>query len=191
MRDGPFVDQATPEDRRSLVEDALILRDFFYAVNGADLAASLEAFSAVEAPSAASLLALEYEFNKLFNGPQPPKAPPYSSVYLEPEPVLMGESTMQIRRLYAALGLAPPQGGRPDDFIGYELEAWLILNEIIERSQDEAALTARRWLERHLVSWLPLFVGAVEKSEPSPPIMTVMRKLEAWGRALPVDKGMD
>ena len=105
------------------------LRDFFFATNGNSLRRAFEALALPDAPPLPPVPAWdeeEYLFNRLFVGPGPVAAPPYASVYLEPERRLMGEAALFAREAYAALGLVSPwQGSLPDDHIGLELDAAL------------------------------------------------------------------
>ena len=53
-----------------------------------------------------SIREAEYAFNRLFVGPGPVPAPPYASVYLDAEPLLMGQAAVSMRELIWSLGLA-------------------------------------------------------------------------------------
>lgn len=99
-------------------------------------------------------LEIEFQFNRLFVGPGQVPAPPYASVYLEKQQVLMGPTTLGIRRIYASLGLEVPDRGRiPDDFIAYELDA---VSAILTRDTLDAAVL-EPLLGGHMIQWIPKF----------------------------------
>ena len=89
------------------------LRDFFMAENEDQLrlayvaATGALAPGAIPAPEAANVDWEEtlFGFNRLFVGPMALQAPPYSSVWLSPEPYLMGKSALDARHVYHMLGL--------------------------------------------------------------------------------------
>lgn len=158
------------ENRKQAYEKALAARDFFLCVTATDFAEFWREFAGEELSDPD---ALEFEFNRLFVGPASPVAPPYASVYLEKEPRLMGESTLEIRELYKALGLRAPDGV-PDDFLPYELEAWLTLESM------EDAQAARAWLRARLLTWMPLFLNKLNGAPLSPQTRAVARSLAEW-----------
>ncbi len=162
---------------RDAMELALLLRDFFYCKDALSLRQCWNAFPDCEELSALELQKLEYEFNRLFVGPNAPFAPPYASVYLENEPRLMGACTLEVRRLYQALGLATPES-LPDDFLPFELEAWIILADLAEGDRD--ARRAFHWLTAHLLSWLEHFTRRLEQASLSPPMLKIMQALNCW-----------
>ena len=91
------------------------LRDFFMARTGADLATAYAqlAKNGCCGKSIGKMKDMDWEkaefvFNKLFVGPMALQAPPYASYYLEPEPQLMGQSTLRVQRLYEMAGLVSP-----------------------------------------------------------------------------------
>lgn len=164
---------------------ALALRDFFSAKGLSELTAAVQALLGTHSLTNDELKAVEYEFNRLFVGPDAVPAPPFASVYLEEEPQLMGRSTLEVRELLCGLGLAVPEGGEPDDFLPYELEAWIqlcMLEEQVSSEQDlKTILDARRWLVlEHMACWLPAFIVRAVDSSDSPVISTIVKLLENW-----------
>lgn len=133
------------------------LRDFFSASDGHDLRQSFNRLSRLFKEKIGSdihWLEIEYQFNRLFVGPGQVTAPPYASVYLEKQQVLMGPTTLGIRRIYASLGLEVPDRGRiPDDFIAYELDA---VSAILTRDTLDAAVL-EPLLGGHMIQWIPKF----------------------------------
>lgn len=159
---------------------ALALRDFFYSANTDALRAAWASLPGAAELPVSAIQELEYEFNRFFIGPAAPLAPPFASVYLEREPVLMGRSTLDVRALYKALGLSVPECAFPDDFIGYELEAWLILRELEQSCPGPELAAASDWLAGHLRAWLPLFLAKLRAGQPSPALGRVASLLEEW-----------
>ena len=164
---------------------AMALRDFFSAGCATEIADAVPALCAGRTLGEDEARELEYEFNRLFVGPQAVPAPPFASIYLEKEPQLMGRSTLEIREFYLGLGLVVPEGGAPDDFLPYELDAWarLFMVELGEEN-DEARQTlheAREWLvQEHMARWLPAFLERAAQSSPSPLMADILKTLENW-----------
>ncbi|MFI3272918.1 MAG: molecular chaperone TorD family protein [Pseudomonadota bacterium] len=112
----------------------------------------------------------EYAYNHLFVGPMAVQAPPYASVYLEPEEQLMGRVSLEMRNLYDELSLAVPPMGEggvvPDDHISMELDALLALVAVqdwcrgFEGShavKDECHMYLSH-LTTHMSMWVPQFI---------------------------------
>lgn len=177
---------------RSQFWDAILtLRDFFMARSAMEMQ---KAFCAL--PQNYGMLSdkecgqadwqqVEYEFNRLFIGPEHVIAPPFASVYLEEAGILMGQSALQMRDLMHELGLCVPQEGSiPEDFLPYELDVLHILYTTKQQQQNNIPLCAalqeaEQWLMGHLVAWLPLFIKRVENvTNICAPIMCVMQILQ-------------
>ena len=147
------------------------LRDFF-AAGDADKRA--EAFRNLTGPAGPSLSedwnAIEYAYNRLFVGPAAPIAPPFASVYLEPEPRLMGETTVKVGHFRRMIGLlAPFREDTPEDHIAGELDICVYLRDTIERSNSTELKAAYAWfLGRHMAAWIPQFLERVRSSENIP-----------------------
>ncbi|MCL2308795.1 MAG: molecular chaperone TorD family protein [Proteobacteria bacterium] len=128
----------------------------------------------------------EFAFNRLFVGPMAPTAPPYASVWLSPEPLLMTAETLKIRALYASLGLETPVDGTPDDFLPFELESYAILcslKETIRQPEAVAAVDeALSWLvTEHWRGWLPPFLAAALADKALPPVLrAVLTGFDEW-----------
>lgn len=166
------------------------LRDFFLARNGDDLAAALSELAKERSektgagPAAVfDREAAEFVFNKLFVGPMALQAPPYASVYLEAEPQLMGQSTLNVRRIYEMAGMASPLEGRlPCDHLGVELDAALGLLKMADRSgAEEPRLLWEYFLNEHLKRWLPMFLDRAKGADAGHPAVDLaLEALEAW-----------
>lgn len=158
------------------------LRDFFASATQSDIETVFQKYISEGVSLENELFSLkgcdfreiEYDFNRLFVGPDKVVAPLFSSVYLEPNALLMGEYTVRMRKLMEELDLAVPTlingGSIPEDFLSYELEILIILNNLMAQSQKNLELfhaleEERAWLERHLKAWIPLFIKKCEASE--------------------------
>lgn len=127
-----------------------------------------------------------YEFNRLFVGPTPPIAPPYESVYLSEEHLLMQEQTIQVRRIYQSENLMTnAQGMIPDDFIGTELEfaAYLLTRAIEAFSAGKDAEGAKylsvyqMFMQEHPRRWLPEFAATVSQNTCHPVFSVIVQVL--------------
>ena len=177
-----------PQATEHVMSLAAALRNFFSATRAEKLAAAVPALCAKGNLGEDDVRELEFEFNRLFVGPDSVPAPPFASVYLEREPQLMGQSTLEMRELYLGLGLAVPTGGGPDDFLPYELDAWLRLcalaTGITDADGSRAILEARRWLVlEHMDRWIPVFIQRALAASPSPIMTDILKTLENWLQA--------
>ncbi len=114
---------------------------------------------------------LRAEFWRLFGGLGPAEAPPWQSVYLDPEKVPFGEETLKIRSLFTRFGLEYAETGRyPEDHIGLELQFLAQLSAraaTLVASGDQAGARqlhegAQICLDAHLLRWVERFVSRVE-----------------------------
>lgn len=122
-------------------------------------------------------LLMTYEFNRLFVGPTTPEAPPYESVYLSPDHLVMGKQTLAVRKIYMQENLqAEGQGHEPDDFIATELEfAAYLLNRIMEAQATENDVQIQHYKTQyhefwaqHPSLWLGLFAQRIRQSTHHP-----------------------
>ena len=118
-------------------------------------------------------LLMTYEFNRLFIGPTSPEAPPYESVYLSPDHLVMGAQTLAVRRIYTQENLqVTSQGHEPDDFIATELEfAAYLLNQVrdsqVAKNDPQIQYYIDKYREfwgQHLSLWLGLFTKNIRQS---------------------------
>jgi len=107
--------------------------------------------------------ALLVDYSALFLGPFKAPAQPYGSVYLEQERRLMGDSTMDVQKVYAEAGVKQEADDGPPDHIAIELEFMSFLEgKIIQANSegnqadqaDYAAIQAR-FFNHLLASWAP------------------------------------
>lgn len=163
------------------------LRDFFIASSGTEMQqAYLELHSLCpELPTAEDVNTTEFAFNRLFVGPKAPVAPPFASVYLEKDELVMGKTTLDARDLYASLGLVSPwQGHFPDDHISLELDACLHFRQLDSGlCGNDIAQLYQRFLEEHMLLWVPTFVTRINSAEEVPgTIQAVADLLLNWLR---------
>jgi len=119
------------------------------------------------------LTRLRLEYTRLFVGPYSLPTPPYESVYREPEPVVMGGSTLDVLKRYEEAGfrLASSFKDLPDH-VAVELQFMALLCEeeaqAWEREDPTVALTLLRreegFLRDHLARWVPSFCERVLSS---------------------------
>ena len=163
------------------------LRDFYCAVNGADLRAAATEIAChfgLPLEPDTDWLQVEYDFNRLFVGPMAVPAPPYASAYLD-RPTLMGTPALEAREVYRALGLkVREQGAAPDDHLAFELDAVLALDALAAAGEAEAgaARELRAWLvAEHMGGWVPKFIEAIRGQQAiSGPVAMAATALEQW-----------
>jgi TorA maturation chaperone TorD len=113
------------------------------------------------------------EYSRLFLGPFGVIAPPYGSVYLDGERRVMGDSTMEVIRMYRNEGLSGSVDTRElPDHVGVELEfmSYLVFKEIkaLEasdlRAADEAVEKQERFSGEFLRRWIPPFCERIKEN---------------------------
>lgn len=169
------------------MEAVKALRDFFLAGNAHELERSYQALaghSQDAAPVVADWQEVEFAFNRLFVGPAALEAPPFSSVYLDAESLVMGKTTLDVREMYGALGLESPwKNNLPDDHISLELDAALAMNHLaLQEEQVEIQQLRKRFL-LHMEAWIPMFAERILTAPSShPAINHVAVCLSDWLR---------
>ncbi|WP_333893850.1 Tat proofreading chaperone DmsD [Atlantibacter subterraneus] len=104
---------------------------------------------------------LQQQWQWLFVGPASLPAPPWGSVWLDPEHVLQGDSTLRLRDFLnqqrITLNTDHPE---PADHIGLMLfqASWLAM-----ANQPKALLEL---LSQHFLTWLPLYLQALNNAHP-------------------------
>lgn len=113
---------------------------------------------------------LKVDFSQLFIGPYSLLAPPYGSVYLEGKRRIMEDSTMDILRRYADVGLTTSESFKDiPDHIRAELEFmhFLIFKEIEATRKEDVndfnnfLNNQQSFLEQHLCAWIADFAENV------------------------------
>ncbi|HYF78552.1 MAG TPA: molecular chaperone TorD family protein [Symbiobacteriaceae bacterium] len=124
----------------------------------------------------ANLTDLRQEFYHLFGFLGPADAPPWQSVYLDREHVLMGEETLKLRALFARFGLVVAETERqPEDHISLQLQFLAALAartaERLTAGDEPGARTLlegqRECLEENLLRWADKFVSQAEAASES------------------------
>lgn len=108
------------------------------------------------------------EFNELFLGPGPLPAPPWESVYLSPERLVMQAPARAVLRAYVDAGLGyDSMIGCPPDHVAKELG---FMAALIGGVTDAEAAPERRgdcedaFLHEHLARWVPRFCDDLERA---------------------------
>ena len=106
------------------------------------------------------------DYAKLFVGPFNVLAAPYSSVYLDHERRIMGDSTVEVCDMYNKAGLVINADLKDiPDHIKVELEFMQYLIQKNIAAEDNLALEMQQdFLLNHLALWLPDFKDAVLKN---------------------------
>ena len=155
------------------MESMAALRDFFLARNWPELEQAYRKLTdnfPGDVPAVEDWEAVEFAFNRLFVGPAALEAPPFASVYLDTEPLVMSETTLEVREMYASIGLESPWKNRlPDDHISLELDATLAMNHVaLQTDLAEMHDLRSRFLE-HMDRWVSKFVDRINKAPSSHP----------------------
>lgn len=102
---------------------------------------------------------------RLFVGPFDLLAPPYGSVYLDGERLLMGPSSLDVQRHYAAAGVDMPEAaGGPPDHVAVELEFMYFLAYQSAATHEARYLDASRtFLHEQLGRWFPAFSTRIQE----------------------------
>ncbi|HGP2716157.1 TPA: molecular chaperone [Salmonella enterica] len=170
------------ETMTELESSGLLLRDFFYADSSSSL---MSAYSALNPTEAATLtkqawLDIEYEFNVLFIGPQKLKAPPFASVYLEEEALVMGKTTLDIREFMTSIGLYINKVNiTPDDHISYVLELAVLLSANA-RYSEKYEIALHQYVFAYLMEWVPIFIDKIKTHSRTSALRMVAEKLSFW-----------
>lgn len=115
---------------------------------------------------------LAVEYSKLFVGPYGLKAPPYGSVYLDKERRVMGDSTIEVIKIYEEAGLSISDDFKElPDHIAAELEFmyFLIFKEIeaLERHELYTAMQflemQNKFLKKFLWRWIQPFTEKIKE----------------------------
>ncbi|CAM4271514.1 TorD family cytoplasmic chaperone [Yersinia intermedia] len=135
---------------------------------------------------------LEYDFSILFEGQGEMPAPPWGSVYLDKENILMGDSTLQYREFLSTFGLVNQSTIRePEDQFGLMLLAWVNLIEqqpVTKLPSGEAALVL---LTEHLLPWAYRYLELVSSSQTEHQVYPLLAKItECYLQTLQTELGL-
>jgi TorA maturation chaperone TorD len=183
-------------DKHALLNEAVVPRlvmAFKELVPGLE---SMDAFSeALEKEEQEKLLV---EYTRLFIGPDHLPAPLYGSVYLEPAHRVLGNTTEEVRKVYAEEGLVVSDGvNEPPDHIALEFEfaAFLLEKAAAAWTDDPAEANrllqkARKFETEFLRSWLPDLALSIEAAAETAFYRGVARSLLAYCETeMPLPRG--
>ena len=125
---------------------------------------------------------LKYAWQSAFIGPGYLSAPPWGSVYLDPENVVFGTSLLDLREFMAREGLLfEKTHNEPEDHFGLML---LLLAEILKREQANRDVIAKELLVQHLLPWAPRYLECLCRDSQHPFIIALgeytQAQLEKW-----------
>ena len=169
------------------IDGVAALRDFFLARNGAELEQAYRAIARHfpgAAPAVENWEDVEFSFNRLFVGPTALEAPPFASVYLDTEPLVMSKTTLSVRDMYACLGLESPwKNTLPDDHISLELDAALAMNHAARKTAITELKDLKTRFMAHMDAWVSQFVDRIHKAPSSHPTISFAAGcLQDWMR---------
>jgi TorA maturation chaperone TorD len=132
---------------------------------GAQAQALCETFPPADDPT---WEALRVAHARLFVGPFDLLAPPYGSVYLDGERIVMGPSTLEVQQHYLAAGVdIQDEASGPPDHVVMELEFMYFLAYQCATTQEGRYLDASKaFLQAHLARWFPAFAARVQEHAP-------------------------
>ena len=119
----------------------------------------------------AVLDALKSEYTYLLIGPNKLPAPPWESVYITKERLILQESTMRVRRAYLKYQLLPAEYPHvADDHIAMELDFMARLAQMSQKSLDEGDMEKLEtlladqsaFLDEHLLKWVGAFAEEIQ-----------------------------
>lgn len=96
----------------------------------------------------------EFDFNKLFVGPNRLEASPYESSYRNKNGAVLQGETLAVRRFYETAGLVLKKKNiEPEDHIAFELEfiCYLLDKSLIN---DDCFYLYREFLKQHMFPWV-------------------------------------
>lgn len=159
---------------RSLSEELLIYDPSLKSVTE-KLVACLKTYNS-------ELNELQVEYSRLFIGPFHLYAAPYSSIYLDKQVLVMGESTQQAIDFYVKAGLDPSDENKePPDHISTELEfMYFLLFQKVVKKEDDSFKMSISFLEKHLCHWVPLFTKRIMESSENIVYLELSKLLDAF-----------
>lgn len=113
---------------------------------------------------------LHFEYQRLFVGPGPVLVPIWESVYFDPEHLMFGDRTLEVREKYQKYNLQfIHKNHQPEDHLAIELEFMCFLIEQYldnqnDRRQEELLRDQKAFFMRHLSTWKDDFYQFLEKS---------------------------
>ena len=113
---------------------------------------------------------LLWEYTRLFIGPYRLPCPPWESVYTSPKRLMMQDAADQVLALYREAGLAINVTDVMPDHVGAELNFLaILLKKILSQTEKDFYFgITERFLDEHLLRWLPSFTKDLEGSAETP-----------------------
>lgn len=112
---------------------------------------------------------LQKEYSKLFIGPYKVEAPLYSSVYLDEQGLVMGNSTQEAIKFYVEADLNPNSKNlQLPDSLSTELEfMYFLLFNFTIKKEEKFLILSNSFFSEHLSQWIFLFLERIVKSTQS------------------------
>ena len=126
-----------------------------------------DALEGIQTASSEAREDLLWDYTRLFVGPYRLPCPPWESVYTSSKKLMMQDAADSARRAYAEFGLTVNDPAVMPDHIGAELDFLAI---VLERAgaengtETDCAGTAGKFLNEHLLNWVPRFTQDLEMS---------------------------
>jgi putative dimethyl sulfoxide reductase chaperone len=109
----------------------------------------------------------EYDYNRLFVGPNKLLASPFESSYRNFEGNVLQQETLNVRNFYHYVGLQVANEGQiPDDHIRFELE--FILHVLSDSTIQGHSQIYKMFLEKHLMKWVFEHCDRIVKNSQNP-----------------------
>lgn len=104
---------------------------------------------------------VRWDFTQLFVGPYALPAPAWESVYRSNEHLLYQDTAFEVRKDYLKYNFIPKNyPHEADDHIGFELD---FMFQLSTNTDKNALKDSRKFLEEHLMKWIPDFSRDVQK----------------------------
>jgi len=129
-----------------------------------------KAIAKTDVSSKKELEELLWDYTRLFIGPYKLPCPPWESVYTSPKRLMMQEAADQVDRLYKEAGLTISTDDVMPDHIGAELNFLAVmLQKVLSQTEKDFYMgIAGRFLDEHLLQWLPNFTKDLEDAAETP-----------------------
>jgi TorA maturation chaperone TorD len=126
-----------------------------------------EAIDKIDLNSEQELEDLLWEFTRLFIGPYKLPCPPWESVYISGRRLMMQEAYDEVQDFYQDVGLEIRNPEINADHIGAELNFLAVLYGKMNGDPEKRLYymdIAKRFLDEHLMSWIPQFTLDMEEA---------------------------
>ena len=130
-----------------------------------------ESIDGIDLDSDKQLSDLLWEYTRLFIGPYKLPCPPWESVYTSGKRLMMQEAHDEVQGFYYELGLQIDNPDIMPDHIGAELNFLAVLESKISEDHEKRPYykdIAKRFLDEHLMRWIPQFTLDMEEAAGSP-----------------------